>query len=156
MFSLFTAIAVSGTAWSVSVIPIPPAPASEILTTQVSPVTVDPQPLTHRSYYLLAGDTDTFAPLKAELPTGTTLMLNEGATLEAFRDNGWSISVADNVLSVTAPRSAEGNYQIPVVITYPDQSTQAVSVTIFVDYLVDINLSSLAPRWPMFQSSSAP
>lgn len=83
-------------------------------------------------------------------------MLNEGAATRELRDNGWSISITDNVLSVTAPRSAEGNYQIPVIITYPDQSTQTASVTISVDYLVDINLSSLLSRELSFQSSSAP
>lgn len=156
LFSVLAAAAVGGTALAAPTISAPLAAASETVAGQTSPQIADTQPFSCPSYYLLEGDTDTFTPLRDDLPAGTTLTLDEGAALEALRADGWSISVTDSVLSVIAPRNAEGNHQIPVIVTYPDQSTQAASVTIFVDYLVDIGLSSLIPDWRVFQSSMAP
>ncbi len=141
---LFSVLA-TGAALAALTISTPLAGASETVAEQTAQEIADTQPFTYPSYYLLAGDTDTFAPLRDELPAGTTLALEEGSALEALRADGWAISVTDNLLSVTAPCDGEGDYRIPVIVTSPDQSTQAASVGIFVDYLVDPFTSSLVP-----------
>lgn len=146
--SVFAAVSVSGTVLASPFILAPSSHASEAVVKQTSPGAPNPTEDFHpMSYYLLAGDTDTFDPVafRTELPTGTTLELEEGAAVDALRAEGWTISVTNSFLTVTAPRSAEGDYQIPVVFTLPDDSTQVSFVTMNVDYLVDIPLSILIP-----------
>ncbi|MGP6175131.1 Rib/alpha-like domain-containing protein [Corynebacterium sp. A21] len=145
LFSVLTTVAIAGTALIAPAISTPLARAAEVTAAQASPEIPDPQLFTYPSTYLLQGDTDTFTPLSDDLPAGTTLTLDEGTALEELRAGGWSISVADNILTVTAPRHAEGYYQIPVIITFPDQSTQTTAVTMNVDYLAHIPLSILIP-----------
>lgn len=158
LFSLLTAAAVGGTALVAPAISTPLAHASETVTAQASPeIAGTDQTFDPMNYYLLAGDTGTFDPLtfRTELPAGTTLTLDEGEALEALRADGWSLSATDSVLTVTAPRHAEGDYQIPVLVTYPDQSIQASWVEVFVDYLVDIPLSVMIPVAAYFHLSQS-
>src|SRR5699024_1294292 len=89
--------------------------------------------------------------------------------LDTFRSEGWSISIADNTLSVTPPATVDGSFEIPLLVTYPDNSTEPASARVGVDYYVDIPgwtlsaatlLASSEPLWgphysPFEQSSAA-
>ncbi|AGF71739.1 Rib/alpha-like domain-containing protein [Corynebacterium halotolerans] len=148
LFSALTAAAIGGTALVAPITSTPQAHAAEVAGGQTSREVADPQLFTYTSLYILQGDTDTFTPLRDDLPAGTALTLDEGAGLEELRADGWSLSITDNILTVTAPRHAEGYYRIPVLVTHPDQSTQASSAVVFVDYLADIPLSVMIPVAP--------
>ena len=138
--SLFTAAAVGGGILAA------PAQAVPAPLTQGEAREESPGPVAGRSYYILAGTTESFAPLRADLPAGTILSLDEGAELEALRSDGWSIIVADNVMTVTAPRHAEYRYEIPVLVSYPDGTREAAVVVMDVDYLVETSLIRLSAR----------
>lgn len=147
--AMLAAFAVSGGVLAAPVVAAPLAPAAE--TAQASPEAPETQLFAYPRLYLLQGETDAFAPLREDLPAGTALTLDEGEALAALRAEGWAISVADSVLTVTAPRHAEGDYEIPVVVAFPDQTTQATSLPVFVDYLADVPLSVRAPVFASLQ-----
>lgn len=88
--------------------------------------------------FVMQGETATGTPLAHDLPTGTVVALEEGAALEAFRSHGWIISMTDNTLSVTPPETVDGIFEIPLLVTYPDQSAEAATAKISVDYYVAI------------------
>lgn len=147
--AMLAAFAVSGGVLAAPVVAAPLAPAAE--TAQASPEAPETQLFAYPRLYLLQGETDAFAPLREDLPAGTALTLDEGEALAALRAEGWTVSVADSVLTVTAPRHAEGDYEIPVVVAFPDQTTQATSLPVFVDYLADVPLSVWAPVFASLQ-----
>lgn len=147
--AMLAAFAVSGGVLAAPVVAAPLAPAAE--TAQASPEAPETQLFAYPRLYLLQGETDAFAPLREDLPAGTALTLDEGEALAALRAEGWAISVADSVLTVTAPRHAEGDYEIPVVVAFPDQTAQATSLPVFVDYLADVPLSVRAPVFAYLQ-----
>lgn len=147
--AMLAAFAVSGGVLAAPVVAAPLAPAAE--TAQASPEAPETQLFAYPRLYLLQGETDAFAPLREDLPAGTALTLDEGEALAALRAEGWAISVADSVLTVTAPRHAEGDYEIPVVVAFPDQTAQATSLPVFVDYLADVPLSVRAPVFASLQ-----
>lgn len=147
--AMLAAFAVSGGVLAAPVVAAPLAPAAE--TAQASPEAPETQLFAYPRLYLLQGETDAFAPLREDLPAGTALTLDEGEALAALRAEGWAISVADSVLTVTAPRHAEGDYEIPVVVAFPDQTAQATSLPVFVDYLADVPLSVWAPVFASLQ-----
>lgn len=139
LISLFTAAVLGGGVLAA------PAQAAPVNAAQAEPKKENPGPFAWGSHYILAGTTETFAPLKADLPAGTTLTLDEGAELEGLRNDGWSISVTDNIMTVTAPRHAERRYEIPVIVSYPD-GTHEATVVVDVDYLVDTGGVRLSAR----------
>lgn len=147
--AMLAAFAVSGGVLAAPVVAAPLAPAAE--TAQASREAPETQLFAYPRLYLLQGETDAFAPLREDLPAGTALTLDEGEALAALRAEGWAISVADSVLTVTAPRHAEGDYEIPVVVAFPDQTAQATSLPVFVDYLADVPLSVRAPVFASLQ-----
>lgn len=147
--AMLAAFAVSGGILAAPVVAAPLAPAAE--TAQASREAPETQLFAYPRLYLLQGETDAFAPLREDLPAGTALTLDEGEALAALRAEGWAISVADSVLTVTAPRHAEGDYEIPVVVAFPDQTAQATSLPVFVDYLADVPLSVRAPVFASLQ-----
>ena len=147
--AMLAAFAVSGGVLAAPVVAAPLAPAAE--TAQASPEAPETQLFAYPRLYLLQGETDAFALLREDFPAGTALTLDDGEALAALRAEGWAISVADSVLTVTAPRHAEGDYEIPVVVAFPDQTTQATSLPVFVDYLADVPLSVRAPVFAYLQ-----
>lgn len=163
LISLLTAVAVSGGLLA--------APATAETTYQVVEQTdADKHPVTYNGIYVMHGETATSTPVEGtDLPAGTVVTLEEGAAVESLRAEGWDISLTDNVLSVTPPVTVDGNFEIPLLVTYPDASTETVTVKVGVDYYVDIPgwvmlsarlLGSSEPLWgphfsPFGQSSAA-
>ncbi|RSZ63885.1 hypothetical protein EAH68_06525 [Corynebacterium hylobatis] len=84
--------------------------------------------------------------MRGDAPVGSGLRLKKGGELEALRNDGWSISVTDSVMTVTAPRHAEYRYEIPVIVSYPDGTHEATVVVMDVDFLADTSLILLSAR----------
>ena len=163
LFAVFVAVAVSGGLLA--------APATAETTSQVVEQTdADKHPVTYYGIYVMHGETATSTPVEGtDLPAGTVVTFADGAAVESLRAEGWDISLTDDVLSVTPPVTVDGNFEIPLLVTYPDASTETVPVKIFVDYYVDIPgwvlstaalFASSEPLWgphfsPFGQSSAA-
>ena len=163
LFTVFVAAAVSGGLLA--------APATAETTSQVVEQTdADKHPVAYYGIYVMHGETATSTPVEGtDLPAGTVVTFADGAAVESLRAEGWDISLTDNVLSVTPPVTVDGNFEIPLLVTYPNTSTETVTVKIFVDYYVDIPgwvlstaalFASSEPLWgphysPFEQSSAA-
>lgn len=163
LISLLTAVAVSGGLLA--------APATAETTYQVVEQTdADKHPVTYNGIYVMHGETATSTPVEGtDLPAGTVVTFADGAAVESLRAEGWDISLTDNVLSVTPPVTVDGNFEIPLLVTYPDASTETVTVKVGVDYYVNIPgwvlstaalFASSEPLWgphysPFEQSSAA-
>ncbi|QGU03442.1 Rib/alpha-like domain-containing protein [Corynebacterium comes] len=162
LFSVFVAAAVSGALLA--------APATAEPTHQVVEQTdADKHTVTYHWIYVMHGETATSTPVEGtDLPAGTVVTFADGAAVESLRAEGWDISLTDNVLSVTPPVTVDGSFEIPLLVTYPDNSTETVSAEISVDYYVDIPdwvhstatvMASSEPLWgphySPFEQSSA-
>lgn len=148
LLSVSATVALGGGLLMASAVSIPLAQAAEVTeapAAQTSPENAEQELFSYDSLYILQGDSEVYTPLSGDLPAGTALALDEGPALEELRADGWVIAAEGTILTVKAPRHAEGYYEIPVIVTFPDQSTRATSVTMSVDYRADIPLSIWVP-----------
>lgn len=106
LFSLLSAAAVGGGILSA---PAQAAPAGSSIVNWVKKEEI-PGPFTQSSYHVFPNIPETFAPLKRNLPSSTTL---------------------------TALGRAEGYCAVPAIVNHPDGSHEAVDIIIYVDYMID-------------------
>jgi hypothetical protein len=163
LISLLTAAAVGGGALAAPTQAAPAADLTQQLAGQSEPTQTDAEKYSvSYGIFVMHGETATGTPLEDDLPAGTVVTLEEGAALASFRSHGWIISMTDNTLSVTPPETIDGRFEIPLLVTYPDQSTEAAIARISVDYYVDIpdwimsSVQVLAPLEPLWSPHFSP
>lgn len=150
LFSIFVAASVGG---GVLAAPAQAAPTGSSLVDRVEKKEV-PGPLTEHRYHVYAGVPVTMAPLKPNLPAGTTLALEEGPELERLKRLGWSLALTDNVMAVTPSINAEGYCAVPAIITHPDGSDESVDIIMYVDFPLDIDF--LGSAFGLLSSDAGP
>lgn len=130
-----TPIPAAGTTVNIPVTVIYPDNSAEDITAVVTlvPQQAESYEVSYPAPSLVEGTTAVFTPMRTDLPAETSVVVTATAAVTTLRNDGWVIETSENgVLHISAPVGAVGSVKIPLLVSYPDGTSETTTVTVTV------------------------